>query len=156
MNAIIHMQARSLALDGVGAFSSWLTQQLLAHVFVAGVAYAPPRLLYAALYTTPPSTAGGGVEVAGDPAYRRLVVPFVANPGWPASVVNSAQLVWPTPAADWGNLSALGIWDLAIGGNFLSYGLMLGTDGVTPVTIFVGAGGEPFVVDAGKLTVGLA
>jgi hypothetical protein len=152
MNAYVRILGRSVQVDGVGAFSTWLCQQLLGHVFLPQQVYTPPRALYAALYTMPPSAGGGGTEVAGDGAYARVAVPFRMTPS--GVVTNAAQLLWRAPVRDWGAITALGLFDQAVAGNFLSYGWLLGPDGM-PTSVPVPAGGQPFVVDAGALTVGL-
>ena len=48
----------------MAAFSDYLENKVLGHVF-GGTAYTAPSTLYVALYTVAPSDTGGGTEVSG-------------------------------------------------------------------------------------------
>jgi hypothetical protein len=155
VNAIVNMRGVSLAAANPnGSFSNTLALALLNHVFVPGDSYTPPAALYVALYTTAPSNTGGGVEVADPVAYARRPGAFAAATGNPATSFSVAQITWSPAWQDWGVLTAAGLFDAAVGGNFLAFGLLLAPDGVTPAGQTVQAG-DVFIIEAGALSVGL-
>lgn len=152
---VFRIQARPFNAGANGSFSAWLAQQLTTHAFCIGQGYSPPTGLFVALYNAPPNNTGGGVEVGGDAAYVRQPVAFPAATGNPASAANQQTLSWATATVDWGGIVAAGIFDAALGGNFLAYGLMLLADGVTPTSKIVLAG-DLFQISVGGLVVGIA
>lgn len=107
-----------------------------------GVSYTSPSARYIVLYTTAPTSAGGGVEVIGA-GYERKAVTFSA-PSTPGSVSNSAPINY-TPTGDWGNIVAVGVQDALSGGNLLYFG-PLGT----PRLIYAG---DNFMFPAGYFVV---
>jgi hypothetical protein len=153
VNALSFRMTVPRAAGGNGVFSTWLNTQLINHAFVATRSYTPAAALFVALFTNPPTVDGGGTEVAGG-AYRRLPITFNPASGIPPFAENAAEIDWPVATEDWGILSAAAIFDAAVAGNFLAYGLMLAPDGITPVTRLV-QGGDVFLIAMGALTVGL-
>lgn len=152
--ASFRMTAHSVvATSADGAFSAWLVTQLLNHTFVPAMLYPPPAQTYVALFTTMPSAAGGGAEVHGDPSYSRMPVPFSAAVVAAPIVANTATVIWPEATGDWGTLIAAGLYDAVAGGNFLAFGPLFADDG-SATTIRIQAG-DIFLVDPGKLTVGI-
>jgi hypothetical protein len=97
--------------------SDYLETSILNHV-LRGVAFASPAGVYVALYTSPPSDAGGGTEVAGN-GYVRQAVTFGAPSG--GQVSNSADILFPTATADWGTITSFAIFDAPSAGNMLYY-----------------------------------
>jgi hypothetical protein len=102
--------------------SNFLATALLNQVF-RNTAYTRPATVHLALYTSNPTGADTGAEVAGG-AYVRQGVTFAAP-----SLVNSKETIKPTAdisfpiaTADWGNITHAGIRDAATGGNLLYYG----------------------------------
>lgn len=138
-----------------GSFSTYLASGLLNHAFVSSMSFSPPPAVYVALYTAPPTAAGGGTEVSGDPSYSRLAIIFSPAAGSPATIENNVQLMWPVATVDWGFVSAAGLLDAATGGNLLAYGLMLAPDGITVTPKLVTAG-DVFVIPVGTFVIGLA
>lgn len=94
--------------------SDYLENELLDHINAVG-SWASPAGVWAALYTTAPTDAGGGVEVAGG-AYARTAITFGAAAG--GSQSNSVAVVFPTATADWGTVVAVGVFD-AVAGNLM-------------------------------------
>lgn len=108
-------------LDPAGAF------------VVPGVGYTPPANLYVALFTdaTVPTDAAAGTEVAGG-AYARVAVATTAA-GWTCEtsaakfsqsdpiVKNTALITFPVPGATWGTIRYVGLYDAAVGGNYLGF-----------------------------------
>ena len=73
--------------------------------------YTVPTTLYLALYTTAPTSAGGGVEVSGG-SYARVAITNNST-NWPASSgggpgtkANGAAFTFPTASAAWGTIVA--------------------------------------------------
>jgi hypothetical protein len=112
--------------------------------WLRGASPTPPAALYAGLYTTMPSDgeAGtGGVEVSGG-SYARVLFSFNAPSNGNTS--NAAQIDYPTPTADWGDVVGFGVWDAISGGNLL----LISTPFATAKTIQVG---DPVSFAAGAL-----
>lgn len=94
--------------------SDYLRDALGEHLF-SGVEYPMPTDLYLALYTTAPTSGGGGVEVDGG-NYSRTLIEF--QPVGPdGEYENDAMIVInDMPAAD---IVALGIHDADVAGELL-------------------------------------
>lgn len=97
------------------AKSAYLEVNILNHVLRA-TPYAAPAAVYLAAYTTAPTDAGGGVEVAGG-AYTRQLVTFAAPVG--NQVANDVDVLFPIATAPWGTVVHFGIFDAPAAGNFL-------------------------------------
>jgi len=115
----------------MSAMSDYLENQLILHIFRTG-SWTKPTDLKVALYTTAPTDAGGGVEVSGG-SYARVSVPpgdanWSATSGTDGHTDNVADIVFPAPTADWGQVVAFGIFDQ--GTNLLFWGNL-----TTPKTI---------------------
>lgn len=80
---------------------------------------------YLALFTTMPTSAGGGVEVAGGSYARVLQVNNLTN--FPAAVggskKNATAFNFGTATADWGVILGAGFYDALTSGNLLDFGL---------------------------------
>ena len=100
--------------------SDFLENAILNHM-VGGPDYARPATLYFALYTSAPTDAGGGTEVAGG-SYARAAVTNNAN-NFPAAVSglksNAVAIPYAAASAAWGNATHFGIFDAPVGGNLL-------------------------------------
>src|SRR3954464_1462684 len=104
-----------------GNISDYLENKILGHV-TGQTSYTAPTTTYAALYTTAPTDAGGGVEVTGT-GYARIAVTW----GTPASgsITNTNILRFPAASgagSAWGTVVAIGIFDALSSGNLLWYG----------------------------------
>jgi hypothetical protein len=73
-------------------------------------AVTQPTSFTVELYTAPPSRAGGGTVVVGG-SYAPQAITFDAPAGSPPDIESSAQVNFPTPTADWGDVVARGIKD---------------------------------------------
>lgn len=86
-------------------------ENALLDLVLSGAAYTPPATVYVALYTAPPTDAGGGTEVATG-SYARVAVTNNAT-NWPAAVNgvkrNGTPVIFPIPSADWGILPYFGL-----------------------------------------------
>lgn len=85
---------------------------------------------YVGLFTANPSDTGGGTEVSGGSYARVAVTASLANmagtqaaastsasSGTGATTSNNASITFPTPSANWGSITGIGIFDLASSGN---------------------------------------
>jgi len=103
------------------SMSNYLENEILDHVLKNGT-FTPPTSLYLALYTTDPTDAGTGTEVASAGAYARQVVAFtVASNG---TTSNSAVVTFPVATASWGTVTYVGIRDAITAGNLLFSGIL--------------------------------
>jgi len=102
--------------------STYLANKLL-DLPVGAVAFTTPATLYFALYTSAPGTGGGGVEVSGGSYARASLSNTTVN--FPAASSgaksNGTAITWPTAAASWGVVVAVGVFDAATGGNLLYF-----------------------------------
>jgi len=112
--------------------SDLLENGILNHVFRAVAFPTLAASVYVSLHTSDPLDAGTGTEVTGG-AYARVAVTrgtgtFAAptdNAG-AQRTSNSAAITFPSPTANWGTATFIGIWDAATAGNLL-YSAALGT-----------------------------
>jgi hypothetical protein len=104
----------------VSQFSDYLENALLNHLLRA-TALPSPATVYLALYTSNPTDADSGAEVAGG-SYARQPISFAAPAGGIA--LNSAQVAFPVATADWGTITHFGIRDAAAAGNLLFHAPM--------------------------------
>lgn len=106
----------------MSAMSDYLERELRKHLFRTG-SFAKPSALYIALYTAPPSDAGGGTEVSGGNYQRAQLNPSDAN--WTAAsptdgvTTNAVPITFPVPTVAWGTITHFGILDAATAGNLL-------------------------------------
>jgi len=92
------------------AKSNYLENIILNHV-LRNTSYTPPTTVYACLYLNDgvgPTDENKGQEVKGV-GYARTEITFGAPSG--GVVSNSADVVFPTATADWGNIGYMGIKD---------------------------------------------
>lgn len=118
--------------------SNYLQAQLLNLMFRTQVAWKPSAV-WIAFFTTPPTDAGGGSEVAGG-GYSRVQVAqsdaqWAAPSGTPRSITNVNTITFPSPTTSWGLVTAFGVYDAPTGGNLLYWGYL-----VSPKTV---NGGDP-------------
>jgi hypothetical protein len=102
---------------------------LMLDAVLGKVAYVAPATVYVALFTTAPTSAGGGVECAGGSYARAAMTNNLTNwpsatGGGPGSKSNGTAITFPTASAAWGTVAAFGIFDAASGGNLLYWGTL--------------------------------
>ena len=127
----------------MSAFSNYLENKVLLHVF-GGTAYTAPATLYLALYTVAPSDTGGGTEVSGT-SYARQTIAFTVTDD---TASNTSAVEFPTAGSSWGTVVAVGIFDNLTSGNLLAYGNLTASKTI--------ASGDVFRVPAGDLDITLA
>jgi len=114
----------------MAAFSDYLEAGVLDHT-LRGVALSAPAAVYLALFTTDPTDAGGGVEVA-DSAYARedMADGGAIASGWTApavdtdgyAVTNAKVIQYPPIADGTVTVTHYGLFDAATAGNLLYHG----------------------------------
>lgn len=128
----------------MAALSDYLENELLDHV-LRNSAYTSPAIVYAALFTTATTDAGGGTEVSGG-SYARTALTFgsAASAG---SISNTADSTFPTATASWGTVSHMAIYDALTVGNSLFHGALTESKTVN--------NGDTFILPSGQVTVTL-
>ena len=134
----------------MAAFSDYLEQAILNHIFRNTAIFTPPANVYLALFTAAPSDSGGGTEVSGG-SYARKAVSTTGQwsaPGVGGLTDNINAQAFPTATASWGTVTHVGIFDAASAGNLLFHGALT-------VSKTVGSG-DTFQFNAGDLDITLA
>jgi hypothetical protein len=101
-------------------------------LILRGQAYTPPETVYVALFTSAEGEAGGGTEVSGGNYARASIASSMANwsgtqaqgsttasSGTSGTIYNNGSIAYPAPAANWGVVTYIGIFDALTGGNLL-------------------------------------
>lgn len=111
--------------------SNYLENAVLNHI-LGGGDYARPATVYVALFTSAPTDAGGGTEVAGGSYARAAVTNNATN--FPAAAggvkSNGTALAYAQATAGWGTVVAFGVFDALSGGNLLYWAAL-----TTPKTV---------------------
>lgn len=110
----------------MAAMSDFLEAQLLNLLFRTQVAWKPAAI-HVALFTAAPNDAGGGTEVSGGSYARAQVTQADAQWNAPTTgglIDNVNAIVFPTPSANWGTVTHIGIFDASTAGNLLLHGAL--------------------------------
>lgn len=127
----------------MSAFSNYLENKVLLHVF-GGSAYSAPGTLYLALYTSDPGDDNSGTECSGT-AYARQTITFTVVTD---TASNNAAVEFPVAGSSWGTITHVGILDALTGGNLLAHGALTASKAI--------ASGDVFRVENGDLDITLA
>lgn len=106
----------------MAALSDYAEKLLLDWMMTTGAA-TRPTTWFLALYTAPPSDAGGGTEVAGN-GYARRPIAFAAASTPGGSTNNTAIVDFTAAGGNWGTVTHVGIHTAATGGSLLWHGAM--------------------------------
>jgi hypothetical protein len=104
--------------------SDFLEDLIRMHLMRSGT-WAKSTTRYVSLHTADPGDTGGS-EVSGG-SYAR-VQRDAADANWSAGTAtdgttdNVATITFPSPTANWGIVTHVGLWDASSGGNFLGGG----------------------------------
>lgn len=113
----------------MGSKSDYLERAMLRQIF-RNTAGPQPGTVYVSLHTASVTDAGSGAEVTGG-SYARVAVSTGtsgtgAGSGWAdpgasgaISTNNNAAITFPTPTANWGTVTSMGVWDASTAGNLL-------------------------------------
>jgi len=124
--------------------SNYLENALI-NVTLRATTYTAPATVYVSLWTSDPTDAGSGIEVAGG-SYARTAVTFAAPSN--GVTTNTADVTFPTCTASWGVVGWIGINDALTTGNLLYHSPL-----DTSKTI---DSGDIFKISTGNLSVTLA
>lgn len=127
----------------MSAFSNYLENKVLLHVF-GGTSYTAPATLYLALYTTNPGEGNTGTECSGTSYARQTIAFTVVND----TASNTSAVEFPVAGSSWGTISYVGILDNLTSGNLLAYGALTTAKAIDS--------GDVFRVEAGDLDITLA
>ncbi|WP_138756532.1 phage tail fiber protein [Paenibacillus sinopodophylli] len=87
-----------------------------------GVAFTPPSAVYLALYTSNPTAANTGSEVAGGAYARQLItLSAAALDAGKMAIKLLSDAPFPVATANWGLVSHVGVTDALTGGNLLHF-----------------------------------
>jgi hypothetical protein len=122
--------------------SDYLENKIVDHVF-RNRSYTVPTTIYVGLYTTSPTDANSGTEVSGGSYARVQVGPSdaawqstqgtttaVASSGTGGQTSNGSTITFPTPSANWGTITHVGILDAVTAGNLLVWGALTASKNV--------------------------
>ena len=113
----------------------WLLRgQAIGITGASAAAGTGPTSTYVGLLTAAPSDTGGGTEVTGG-SYARVTVASslanwagtqaaastVASSGTSGTTSNNGAITFPSPTANWGLITHMGVYDAASAGNLLFY-----------------------------------
>ena len=124
--------------------SNFLENELIDHI-LRNAAYTSPTTVYVALYTSNPTDADSGTEVATG-SYARQSVAFSAPSNGATS--NSSDITFPTATANWGTITHAAIHDASTSGNMLFHSALTASKTVND--------GDTFKINATDLDVDLA
>ena len=119
--------------------SNYLKSKIVKHV-KGEASYAMPANLYLALYTSDPTVADTGTEVAGG-SYARQLLSFAAESGGSASS-NTSESFTNMPAA---TVTHWGLRDAATAGNLMYFGNFDIPQIIT--------GGQTFTINSGNIVI---
>lgn len=113
--------------------------------------------IYIGLFTGAPTDSGGGTEVAtSGTGYTRIQTGSAMASGGTqgkfdgatsGSITNDAEIMFPQSTGDWGNVSAVGLFDASTGGNLLVYGSL--------TSVVEMLNGDIFKIPSGGFTVSM-
>jgi hypothetical protein len=129
----------------MAGLSDYAEKLALDYMMTAG-AVTRPTAWYIALYTSAPTDAVGGTEVAVG-AYARKTVAFNAATSGTGVTANSAIVSWTAVGAAYGTITHIGILDASTAGNLLWAGALSVSKAV--------ADGDTIQFSAGNLTLTL-
>lgn len=140
------------------------TSDYLANAFIdlwfRAQAFTFPTTGFFALFTTAPTSAGGGVECNGL-GYSRASIPFSlagfcgtgspgstsASSGTDGVISNNLAIAFPSPGGVWGTIGDEGVYDALSGGNLLFF------NAITSRTILAGSSPQTHAPASWSITV---
>jgi hypothetical protein len=115
----------------MGSKSDYLENKFLDWL-LRGQTFTAPATVYIGLFTANPTDAGGGTEVTGGSYARVAVTSSLANwagtqsagstaasSGTGGQTSNNNTITFPAPAAAWGVVTGMAIFDASTSGNML-------------------------------------
>lgn len=124
-------------------FTTFTANEVLDHVF-RNTAYTAAATVYAGLYTTATSDAGGGTEVTGG-SYARVALTFSAASA--GAITTSGETAFVQATANWGTITHGAVLDALTSGNMLAHSALDSSKVVDS--------GDTFKYNAGEVDVSL-
>jgi hypothetical protein len=127
------------------AASDYLEDKIRTHLMRTGT-WAKDTARWFSLHTSDPGDTGAGEVVGG--SYAR-VQRDAADANWTAGTAtdgttdNVAAITFPSPSANWGVITHVGMWDASTAGNFMAAGPLL-----APKTVNGGDAAPSFLAGA--------
>jgi len=101
---------------------------------------------YLALFTSDPTDAGSGTEVASSYDYARVQIDNKMAAASGGSIVNNANITFaPANGGSFGTVTHIGIYDAATSGNLLAHGQLAASKQIDD--------GDTFQITTGSLTI---
>ena len=141
------------------AFSDYLEDKLLEHIFTSTGYTSPNASIYCGLLTAAPTDSSTGAtvtEVAASNAYARVqVTNWTVSGTNPTQATNDAAIEWPTATGSWGTVSHIGVFDGGTvgAGNLLCYVNLSDPDDSTTAVSKTISNGDVFRILATKLSI---
>jgi len=103
---------------------------------------------YLALFTSDPTDAGSGTEVASSYDYARVQIDNKMAAASGGSIVNNANITFaPANGGSFGTVTHIGIYDAATSGNLLAHGQLAASKQIDD--------GDTFQITTGSLTISI-
>ncbi len=101
--------------------SDYLEDELVNHV-LRNTEYTSPTSVYVALFTSDPTDAASGTEVATASYAREVVADFSAPSDGATS--NGSEIAFAQATESWGTITHIGVYDATSNGNLLFHGAL--------------------------------
>lgn len=149
----------AFSLGVSGGLTNWASNNLIDLIWRAQP-YTWPTTLYAGLYTSAPSNAGGGTECSGGSYARAAIASSLtawsgtqgpgttaASAGTSGRISNNAAVAYPAPTADWGTVTHEGLFSSIDG-----YGLIFWAPLAASRTVTAGSSAQTHPADSLAIT----
>ena len=128
------------------ALSNYAELKVLDLLF-KNTAFTAPNA-YLALFTSDPTDAGSGTEVASSYDYARVQIDNKMASASGGSITNNANITFaPANGGSFGTVTHIGIYDAATSGNLLAHGQLAASKQIDD--------GDTFQITTGSLTVSI-
>lgn len=128
------------------ALSNYAELKVLDLLF-KNTAFTAPNA-YLALFTSDPTDAGSGTEVASSYDYARVQIDNKMAAASGGSITNNANITFaPANGGSFGTVTHIGIYDAATSGNLLAHGQLAASKQIDD--------GDTFQITTGSLTISI-
>lgn len=105
-----------------GIFTNYGEEVFLKHFFTSQ-SYSKPSNYFIALFTAVTDKEAGTVTEVSGGGYARQAISSSTGFTWDGTnrrIQNASAITFPTATANWGTITAIGIYDASTGGNLLA------------------------------------
>ena len=128
------------------ALSNYAELKILDLLF-ENTAYTAPNA-YLALFTSDPTDAGSGNEVAALYDYARVLIDDKMSSASAGSITNNANITFaPANGGSFGTVTHIGIYDASTSGNLTAHGILAAAKQIDD--------GDTFQITTGSLTISI-